>query len=313
MYIKASRGVTLVELMVFIVIVGIAMAGMFAAFDTITRGSADPQVRKQVLAIAESLMDEIALLPFTYCDPDDPAAVTATGTGDCATAEGIGTEGGETRYSTTARFDNVSDFHGFTMGPGHPGHHQHPGRGTGRLLGDDRDDQASARQPAWAGSRTQRGAAHQHHGDRAGWRLDDTRGLPHSLRADYAATMNRRYVSRFPGRSGGVTLIELAIVIALVGIVGALIVNFVQPVRSYIDSSRRAALADTADTALRRIGRDVRLALPNSVRVTDALGVTYRRVPAGAHGRALPLRDRFHGRCLPRRSRERRACIRLGR
>ncbi len=68
-------------------------------------------------------------------------------------------------------------------------------------------------------------------------------------------------------RSSGVTLIELAITIALVGILAALIVQFVAPVRSYIDSSRRAALADTADTALRRIGRDVRLALPNSVRV----------------------------------------------
>jgi MSHA biogenesis protein MshO len=65
----------------------------------------------------------------------------------------------------------------------------------------------------------------------------------------------------------GLTLVELAITIALVGILAAIIVQFVQPVRSYIDSSRRAALADTADTALRRIGRDVRLALPNSARV----------------------------------------------
>jgi MSHA biogenesis protein MshO len=76
---------------------------------------------------------------------------------------------------------------------------------------------------------------------------------------------------RFPdssAREAGVTLIELAITIALVGILAALIVQFVTPVRSYIDSSRRAALADTADTALRRIGRDLRLALPNSVRVS---------------------------------------------
>src|SRR5262245_5020575 len=69
----------------------------------------------------------------------------------------------------------------------------------------------------------------------------------------------------------GVTLIELVVVIALVGILGALIVTFVQPIRSYIDVGRRAALADAADGALRRIGRDVRLALPNSVRV-DASG-----------------------------------------
>jgi len=68
-------------------------------------------------------------------------------------------------------------------------------------------------------------------------------------------------------RAAGVTLIELAVVIALVGILGALIATFIAPVRSYIDTSQRAALADTADTALRRIGRDLRLALPNSVRV----------------------------------------------
>src|SRR5688572_9824280 len=73
-----SLGVTLIELVVFIVIVGVAMAGLFAAFNTITAASADPQVRKQMLAIAESLMEEIQLKPFTYCDPDDPQATTAT-------------------------------------------------------------------------------------------------------------------------------------------------------------------------------------------------------------------------------------------
>lgn len=116
----SSRGVTLVELVVFIVIVGVAMAGLFAAFNTITAASADPQVRKQVLAIAESLMDEVSLMPFTYCDPDDPAAPTASGTGACATVEALGTEGPgpETRYSAATPFDNVSDYHGFSMASG---------------------------------------------------------------------------------------------------------------------------------------------------------------------------------------------------
>lgn len=109
------RGVSLVELIVFIVIVGVALAGLFAAFNTMTAGSADPQVRKQVLAIAESLMDEVTLMPFTLCDPDDPAAATAAVVGDCATPEIMGVEGGETRYSATAPFDNVSDYHGFSM------------------------------------------------------------------------------------------------------------------------------------------------------------------------------------------------------
>jgi MSHA biogenesis protein MshO len=76
-------------------------------------------------------------------------------------------------------------------------------------------------------------------------------------------------------RGSGVTLIELVVTIAIVGILAALIVQFVTPVRSYLDSSRRAALADTADTALRRMGRDLRLALPNSVRVTTSGGIVY--------------------------------------
>ena len=119
------RGVTLVELVVFIIIVGVAVAGLFAAFNTITAASADPQVRKQVLAIAESLMEEVQLMPFTYCDPDDANAATA-GPGGCAVASNnedlvMGPEGGETRYSSSTPFDNVSDYNNAPIGPGAPG------------------------------------------------------------------------------------------------------------------------------------------------------------------------------------------------
>ena len=127
-----SRGVTLVELVVFIVIVGVAMAGIFAAFNTITAASADPQVRKQVLAIAESLIEEIALKAFTICDPDDPSAATAATSADCTGGtngandesklalgpEGAASVGGaEGRYASP-QFDNVSDYNGFAMSSG---------------------------------------------------------------------------------------------------------------------------------------------------------------------------------------------------
>ena len=122
---RVSRGVSLVELIVFIVIVGIAMAGLFAAFNTITAASADPQVRKQVLAIAESLMDEVSLMAFIFCDPDDANAATAInsslGAGGCATMSedtAMGPEGGETRYNAANPFDNVSDYHNAPIGPG---------------------------------------------------------------------------------------------------------------------------------------------------------------------------------------------------
>lgn len=69
-------------------------------------------------------------------------------------------------------------------------------------------------------------------------------------------------------RAHGVTLVELVVVIAITGIIGAVVAVFIRrPVEGYIDASRRAALTDQADTALRRITRDLRVALPNSVRV----------------------------------------------
>lgn len=74
----------------------------------------------------------------------------------------------------------------------------------------------------------------------------------------------------------GFTLIEMVIVIAITAIVGSMVAVFLRtPVDSYVAQDRRARLADAADTALRRMQRDIRLALPNSVRVTAVGGVSY--------------------------------------
>jgi MSHA pilin protein MshD len=119
-------GLSLVELIVFIVIVSVSIVGIFLVLNKATRTSADPVARKQAMAIAESLLEEIELMPFTFCDPNDANATTATGAfvgaGGCATTvEAIGPTGGETRYSATTPFDNVDDYHGFTMNSGNGG------------------------------------------------------------------------------------------------------------------------------------------------------------------------------------------------
>ncbi|PIG30201.1 MSHA biogenesis protein MshO [Janthinobacterium sp. 35] len=70
-------------------------------------------------------------------------------------------------------------------------------------------------------------------------------------------------------RQRGFTLIELIVVIVITAIVAGMVTVFIRaPIQSYLDVSARAELADAADLASRRITRDVRLALPNSVRVT---------------------------------------------
>lgn len=112
------RGFSLVEMVVFIVIVTTAIAGVIGALAFMSGRSADPLVRKQAIAIAESLMQEIQQMPFTFCDPDDPNASTANGTADCTTSQanlGGPSPAGESRYAATNPFDNVADYSGFTM------------------------------------------------------------------------------------------------------------------------------------------------------------------------------------------------------
>jgi MSHA pilin protein MshD len=75
-----QRGVTLVELIIFIVIISIALAGVLLVINNTTRRSADPQVRKQALEIAESLLEEIEMAKFTYCSPTDTQGAYATTT-----------------------------------------------------------------------------------------------------------------------------------------------------------------------------------------------------------------------------------------
>lgn len=106
----------------------------------------------------------------------------------------------------------------------------------------------------------------------------------------------------------GFTLIEVIVSIIVTAILAGMIALFVRwPVQAYVDATSRGKLADAADTALRRIGRDIRQALPNSVRITSGTctagsgtcyfiefipikaGGRYRVAPGSSGGNALDL------------------------
>ncbi len=73
----------------------------------------------------------------------------------------------------------------------------------------------------------------------------------------------------------GLTLVELVIGILIVGILAVFVVSFITgSVQGYAELGRRAALVDATESALRRLGRDVRVALPNSVRINANTGGT---------------------------------------
>jgi MSHA pilin protein MshD len=89
----SQRGASLVELIVFIVIVGVALAGVLGVMSLTTARSADAVLHKQALAAAEALLEEISLQNFSkpaggFTGPFTPA--------------------------NRALFDTVDDYNGFS-------------------------------------------------------------------------------------------------------------------------------------------------------------------------------------------------------
>jgi MSHA pilin protein MshD len=99
-----QRGLSLIELVVFIVIIGVAVTGVTSVLSYTTARSADPLQRKQAMLIAEALLDEISLAHITFCHPDDAAAETATSAAGCGTQETVGPSGAARPYF------NVNDY-----------------------------------------------------------------------------------------------------------------------------------------------------------------------------------------------------------
>lgn len=121
---SSQSGLSLVELILFMLIIGVALAGITQIVNLTTVANTDPLREKQALAIAESLLEEIELQAFTFCDPDDPQASTAVqpvvapnGCSDAALVQVAEKTvfGGEEFRTGPIRFDNVGDYHNYEV------------------------------------------------------------------------------------------------------------------------------------------------------------------------------------------------------
>lgn len=84
-----NRGVTLIELIVAMVVISIAVVGVFSVINYTTLHSADPVLRHQAIAIAEAYMEEISLK--NYSDPDSDG------------------EGNRSQYDDVDDYDGLTD------------------------------------------------------------------------------------------------------------------------------------------------------------------------------------------------------------
>lgn len=101
-----QRGATLVELVMTIVIISIAIAGVVGAFSLIAGRSADPLNQTRAVALSQLYFDEILSRKYDHNTPD----------GGVPRQEGcsIGREGGE---SDRRDFNDLDDYDGLDESP----------------------------------------------------------------------------------------------------------------------------------------------------------------------------------------------------
>src|SRR5512135_509307 len=107
-----QRGISLIELIMFIVIISTALAGILLVMNQVTKSSADPLVRKQALAIAESMLEEIQLqdLNPASCTGVLGADAARAGAGCVKDYNGYHTTNGILDFSTNAGVPGLGNY-----------------------------------------------------------------------------------------------------------------------------------------------------------------------------------------------------------
>lgn len=90
---RRLRGFTLPEALLAIVVIGVGLTGVLAAFGSVTRHSADPVVHKQMIAVAQALMEEITLKPFAVAAHSAPAGCARNSFNDVRDYNGYSSNG----------------------------------------------------------------------------------------------------------------------------------------------------------------------------------------------------------------------------
>jgi len=107
--ISSQRGVTLIELLMFIVVVSIALGALLQIFNSNVANSVDPVLRMKAVEAGQALLDEILSRRFDENTPT--GGIPACGSTDGDVCAGIAAD---------ADYDDVGDYNGYsTSGSGY--------------------------------------------------------------------------------------------------------------------------------------------------------------------------------------------------
>jgi len=102
---NAEQGVSLIELIVFIIVVGIASSALFATYNYSLQHNADPLIQVRAIELAQAKLDEIIALKYD--------ANTPTGGIPACSSAGVAA----CDNTTDANMNDVDDFNGVSDTP----------------------------------------------------------------------------------------------------------------------------------------------------------------------------------------------------
>jgi len=104
-----SKGFTLIELIAFIVIIGILMVAMGGLFQYASVRANTPLINSQLISMAQSQLDETLSRRYDEASPTGGVPACNTGSLLCV---GIGLDAGE-NINDASTLDDVDDFNGY--------------------------------------------------------------------------------------------------------------------------------------------------------------------------------------------------------
>lgn len=123
-----QRGFTLIEMIVGIVIFGIALTLVTSLIFPQAGRSVDPIMQVRATELAGTLLREIGAKSFDEngtgtirCNDDlnDDGDLEDAGESACTSAANLGFDSGESRQASKSNFDDVDDYHGLQQGAGY--------------------------------------------------------------------------------------------------------------------------------------------------------------------------------------------------